>query len=143
MGFLNYEQTVFCRPMLWFYSNDKSLFLVADFNQSPNVMALFWITTYPTAISFSEAHACIKICGNGKWWQLSDCKSFLVELDEYRRAPTCENTWGILPNLQGLQMLVYENPSLCAARNIPSLCNRCETNTTDGYLQHLQKVVAP
>ena len=136
----NYEQTVFRKTdAISFIQNDKSLFRVADFNQSPNVMAYFGlqhIHGYHSA-KLRVYQDLLDVAGNGGGsvianpflWNLMNVKYLLSERSLME---------GMQPvfKSQETQMLVYENPSVLPRA---FLVNRAETAPQMDILQHLKK----
>ncbi len=137
----NYEQTVFRKTdAISFIQNDKSLFRVADFNQSPNVMAYFGlqhIHGYHSA-KLRVYQDLLDVAGNGGGsvianpflWNLMNVKYLLSE------RPLMEGMQPVFKS-QETQMLVYENPSVLPRA---FLVNRAETVPQQmDILQHLKK----
>ena len=135
----NYEQSVFRKTdAISFIQNDKSLFRVADFNQSPNVMAYFGlqhIHGYHSA-KLRIYQDLLDVAGNGGGsvianpflWNLMNVKYLISD------RPLME---GMQPAFksQESQTLVYENPSVLPRA---FLVNRAEVGKQIDILQHLK-----
>lgn len=136
----NYDQTVFRKTdAISFIQNDKSLFRVADFNQSPNVMAYFGLQHvhgYHSA-KLRVYQDLLDVAGNGGGsvivnpflWNLMNVKYLLSE------RPLMEGMQPVFKSQQ-TQMLVYENPSVLPRA---FLVSRAETAQQMDILQHLKK----
>ncbi|MFY8000884.1 MAG: YfhO family protein [Candidatus Kapaibacteriota bacterium] len=135
----NYQETVFRKTdAISFIQNDKSLYRVADFNQSPNVMAYFGlqhIHGYHSA-KLRIYQDLLDVAGNGGGsvianpflWNMMNVKYLLSE------RPLMEGMQPVFKS-QEAQMLVYENPSVLPRA---FFVNRAEVGKQMDILQHLK-----